>query len=188
MRAERNPAEEPATGRVAGVARDISLDGDAPDDGRAEPESEHRHPHPHIPHPHLIDPAEDRWKWRAKIRRDPRKLFFYRIAVGVAGLLLMIAAVLTGPFPGPGGIPLFLLGLAVWSSEFEWAQNVMLWFKKQVDRYRRWSRKRRIGFWLLFLACAWSGGYVTMIVAGIPSWLPSQVEDFLATFPGLSRG
>lgn len=187
MRAERNPGEQPAAGSVAG-AREISLDGDAPGDGRAEPDSEHRHHYPHVPHPHLIDPTEDRWKWRASIRRNPRQLFFYRIAVGLAGLLLMVAAVVTGPFPGPGGIPLFLLGLAVWSSEFEWAQNVMLWFKKQFHRYRGWSRKRRIGFWVLFLACVWSGGYVTMMVSGIPPWLPTQVEDFLAMFPGLSRG
>ncbi|MDO5682053.1 MAG: hypothetical protein Q4G46_04405, partial [Propionibacteriaceae bacterium] len=84
------------------------------------PEHEDHESRLHLPALHppaLIEPDEDRWRWRAKIRRDPRQLFFYRIGVGIAGLVLMIAAIITGPLPGPGGIPLFLLGLAVWSSE-----------------------------------------------------------------------
>ena len=43
----------------------------------------------------------------------------------------------TGPLPGPGGIPLVLLGLAIWSSEFEWAHKLMQWFKAQLHRFRR---------------------------------------------------
>ncbi|MDO5498083.1 MAG: PGPGW domain-containing protein [Propionibacteriaceae bacterium] len=159
-----------------------------PSDETGEPVDDtvrREHPHLHIPHPHLIDAEEDRWRWRANIRRDPRKLFFYRIGVAVAGLLLMIAAAITGPLPGPGGIPLFLLGLAVWSSEFEWANKRLGWFKRQVARYQGWSRGHRTIFWVVFLACAWTLGYVGMVLYGIPPWMPSAAEGWLARLPGV---
>lgn len=146
--------------------------------------ADHPH-HRHLPHPHLLDADEDRWRWRAKIRRDPRKLFFYRIGVAVAGLLLMIGAILTGPLPGPGGIPLFLVGLAVWASEFEWAQGVMLWFKKMFRRYLALPRSKRILFWVVVIACAWLGGYVSMLTFGIPAWTPEWARQSLDLLPGL---
>ncbi|GAB3715122.1 PGPGW domain-containing protein [Mariniluteicoccus flavus] len=141
-----------------------------------------REPHDH---PHLIDAHEDRWAWRAKIRANPTQLFFYRVAVGIAGLLLMIAAGLTGPLPGPGGIPLFLLGLAVWASEFEWAQNVMLWFKDFFRRYQGWRWPKKLLFWACFAACCWLLGYLTMLVFGVPPWLPEFARRWLAYLPGL---
>src|SRR3712207_3839953 len=79
----------------------------------------------HHDHHVLIDVDEDRFAWRRKIRADPRKLIVYRMAVALGGLLLVALGFLTGPLPGPGGIPLVLLGLAVWSSEFEWADKLM---------------------------------------------------------------
>lgn len=183
---------EPRAGNSAhGEGGEVSESGVRPDpgdEGAASAESRHQLPHPHlphIPHPQLIEPDEDRWKWRAKIRRDPRQLFFYRIAVGVAGLLLMIAAAVTGPLPGPGGIPLFLLGLAVWSSEFEWANNLMGWFRRQFDRYRGWSRGRRLLFWGVVVVGAWTFGYLGMVFYGIPSWFPAAVEEWLRHMPGL---
>lgn len=42
----------------------------------------------------------------------------------VIGLVFIIAAGLTGWLPGPGGIPLFLIGIAILSTEFEWAERV----------------------------------------------------------------
>lgn len=154
-------------------------------DGRIHGHHLHHGHLPHIPHPQLIEPEEDRWRWRANIRRDPRKLFFYRIGVGVAGLLLMIAAAATGPLPGPGGIPLFLLGLAVWSSEFEWANNVMGWFRRLFARYRGWPRRRRLGFWFIVVVCAWAFFYLGMLLYGIPPWLPEIVKEWLRHLPGL---
>lgn len=143
-------------------------------------------PHRHRHHPYLIEADEDRWRWRARIRRDPRQLFFYRIGVGLLGLFLMIAAAITGPLPGPGGIPLFLLGLAVWSSEFEWAQNLMLWFKTQFRRYRGLGRGWRFAVGGLAVVCAITAIYLAMVVHGIPPWLPPAVRHRLAIMPGLN--
>lgn len=152
-----------------------------PDDSEPSgPESPH-----HPRHHYLLDADEDRWRWRARIRRDPRKLFFYRIGVALLGLLLMIAAAITGPLPGPGGIPLFLLGLAVWASEFDWAQNLMLWFKLQFRRYRGLSRGWRIAFWGAVAVCALTAFYVGMLIWGIPPWLPAAAQELVRGLPGL---
>lgn len=47
-----------------------------------------------------------------------------RIATDAAGYLLLIAALLTGWLPGPGGIPLALAGLALLSINNEWARRI----------------------------------------------------------------
>src|SRR5688500_6640611 len=78
------------------------------------------HPDDHHHHHILIEPEEDRWRWRRKSMEDKRKLAVYRVAVGILGLLLIALGFVSGPIPGPGGIPLILLGLAVWASEIEW--------------------------------------------------------------------
>lgn len=136
---------------------------------------------------HVLRTADDgdRFRWRARIRRNPHALFWYRIAVAIAGLLLMVAAALTGWLPGPGGIPLFLLGLAVWSSEFAWAKRLMTVFSRLFNRFTRMSRrsKRRIVFGALAGAVlAW---YLTALVTGLPGWLPGPVSRLLDRLPGL---
>lgn len=47
-----------------------------------------------------------------------------RILTDAAGYLLIIAAALTGPLPGPGGIPLLIAGLSVLSINNEWAKRL----------------------------------------------------------------
>jgi hypothetical protein len=55
-------------------------------------------------------------------RRVPA--FIRKPTVLTLGLLLVIAAGLTGPLPGPGGIPLFLLAIALLATEFHWAEII----------------------------------------------------------------
>lgn len=141
----------------------------------------------HTRHPVLLDAEDDRWAWRRRIRQDPRKAFFYRIGVGILGGLLVIAGPLTGPLPGPGGIPLVLLGLAVWSSEFEWAQRLMLRFKALVRRYLAWPRRTRVLFWVAFIAVCWLCGYLMMTVTGIPTWVPEWLAVQLDKLPRVHR-
>lgn len=148
--------------------------------GHSSPEHEHEHHH-HI----LIEPEEDRWRWRRKIRQNKRQLIVYRIAVGLLGLILIALGLVSGPIPGPGGIPLVLLGLAVWSSEFEWAHQLMMWFKKELHRYGTWPSAGKIGFWVVFFACCGIIGYLYLLTLGIPRWLPGSVDVLLQRLPGL---
>ncbi len=142
-----------------------------------------------IPHDHhhhvLIEPEEDRWRWRRRIRQNPRQLAVYRFGVGVAGLFFICLGLVTGPLPGPGGIPLVLLGLAVWSSEFEWAHKVMMWSKAQMVRFRGWPRRRKVVFWLLFFLICGSFGYTYLLLIGPPTWMPEVVHQAVALLPGV---
>jgi hypothetical protein len=47
-----------------------------------------------------------------------------RIGTDTAGYLLIIASVLTGWLPGPGGIPIFIAGLGLLSINNKWAKDL----------------------------------------------------------------
>jgi len=55
-------------------------------------------------------------------------------AFDIAGGLLMLAALLTGWLPGPGGIPLFLIGLSLIAVHHEWAQRYIDLLREYADR------------------------------------------------------
>ena len=48
-----------------------------------------------------------------------------RIGIDILGVLLIIAAALTGWLPGPGGLPLLILGLSVLATNHEWAERLL---------------------------------------------------------------
>jgi uncharacterized protein (TIGR02611 family) len=180
-------APAPASGMTidrdaASRARD--LNGASMDSGPEQPglplgRGEHHEHHHHV----LIEPDEDRWRWRRKIRSNPHQLRIYRSLVALAGLLLVCLGFVSGPIPGPGGIPLVLLGLAIWSSEFEWAHQLMMWFKAQLHRYHQWSPHWKIAFWLVFLICCGLIGYSYLVVLGAPGWLPDDLTSALERLP-----
>jgi hypothetical protein len=132
---------------------------------------------------------EDRWAWRAWIRARPAAHRVYRFAVGVVGVLLVLAAGATGWLPGPGGIPLALLGLAVLASEFEWARRLLGRVTDHLRAGAAWARRqpawaRRLGgagSLLLVVAV----GYLYLLVLGVPRWLPDGLRQPLTSLPGL---
>ena len=60
---------------------------------------------------------------RDRIRRKPGLGHAYRVGVFVAGLVCILAGVALAVLPGPLTIPPVLLGLWIWSTEFEWAHR-----------------------------------------------------------------
>jgi len=68
-----------------------------------------------------------------KTTKRRQRPLYQRIAIDIAGFGLLILAVLTGWLPGPGGIPLFLVGLGVLSLNYEWAERLL----KSFDAKRR---------------------------------------------------
>jgi uncharacterized protein (TIGR02611 family) len=144
------------------------------------------HAQAHHHHHHLLlEAPEDRWRWRRRIRENRRQLVVYRLFVGIGGLLLVCLGFVSGPLPGPGGIPLVLLGLAVWASEFEWAYRLMEWFKHGLRRYRSWTRRGKIAFWLIFFGCCGLIGYGYLLVLGVPPWVPKGPGSILQRLPGI---
>jgi uncharacterized protein (TIGR02611 family) len=94
------------------------------------------------------------------------------------------------PFPGPGWLVVFL-GLAIWASEFEWAQRLLHRARAALHTWATWLRPQpwwvkgltllltvlgiAMVFWLLFL------------VSGVPGILPDGIEQWLQRVPGLDR-
>ena len=134
---------------------------------------------------HLLEPREDRWAWRRKIRSNPHQLRIYRAIIAALGLLLVLLGLATGWLPGPGGIPLILLGLAVWASEFHWAHRLMLRLKHGLHVFRSWSRRKQLLAWAIFLTGCVLAGWAYLAVLGPPAWIPVQVDDVLAFLPGV---
>lgn len=130
--------------------------------------------------------SEDRWAWRRKIRADPAKARVYRVVIGVLGTLLILLGVVTGPLPGPGGIPLVLLGLAVWASEFAWAHRLMQRFRTQLHKLRGWSRRKQALAWLILFVGIGVLCYADLLIFGAPGWLPRTIVDWLDRLPGVT--
>ena len=62
-----------------------------------------------------------------------------RLALFVLGVLLMIAAPILGPLPGPGFIILFPAGLMLSLQNSPWAKRVYVRFKRRHPRYAGWT-------------------------------------------------
>lgn len=63
--------------------------------------------------------------WRAGLRRTPGGALFLQAAVFVLGALFILLGLAALVLPGPLTIPPVLLGLYVWSSEFDWADRLL---------------------------------------------------------------
>ncbi|MGL5858752.1 MAG: PGPGW domain-containing protein [Angustibacter sp.] len=140
-------------------------------------------------HSVLVDANEDRWAWRARLKRKPTTRRLYRSAVALVGVALILLAVVTGPLPGPGGIPLALVGLAVLASEFDWAARLLERVKAQARRIAQWSRRQppwvRWAGVVLTAAFVLLAFYLLLLAWGVPGWLPDQARNALVRVPGL---
>lgn len=56
------------------------------------------------------------------------------IVLDTLGVLLMLLAIATGWLPGPGGIPLFIIGLSLLAVHHDWAQRYIDLLKQYADR------------------------------------------------------
>lgn len=59
----------------------------------------------------------------------PKRTRTRRIMTDILGFLLIVLSALTGWLPGPGGIPLLILGLSLLATNHEWAERILLHVK-----------------------------------------------------------
>ncbi len=71
-----------------------------------------------------------------------------RAAVFVVGMLLILISPIVGSIPGPGGMIVFLAGISILASEFDWAENfrAVLPEKVPAELKKRWQPTPR---WML---------------------------------------
>ena len=135
-----------------------------------------------------LDAADDDWEWRRKIRSNPHSHRIYRIIVGVAGLIVVVIGLIMVPFPGPGWLVVFL-GLAIWASEFEWAQRLLRVARRTLHAWTSWLRPQP--WWvkglvlLATLASLAAIFWLLLLVSGISSFLPEWAVDLLVKLPGI---
>ena len=83
---------------------------------------------------------------RARFRRLPGGWVAWRVGIAVIGLIVVLAGIILLPLPGPGWLVVFA-GIAIWATEFAWAERLLIWTKRQVREYsmriRAWWRRRK---------------------------------------------
>ncbi|RMI35976.1 TIGR02611 family protein [Streptomyces triticirhizae] len=55
----------------------------------------------------------------------------WQVGVFVVGLVVVVTGVILLPLPGPGWLVIFA-GMAIWGTEFVWAQLVLRWTRRKV--------------------------------------------------------
>lgn len=114
-------------------------------------------------------------RWRRFIMSNPQTAFVYRWLVGCVGGTVIVIGLILVPLPGPGWLIVFV-GLAIIASEFQWAQNLLLWGRAVLHRWTEWLRASH---WSVSLAVATlTGAFVAgvmwlgLLMTGLPDWVP----------------
>ncbi|MDO0916334.1 TIGR02611 family protein [Streptomyces sp. DT2A-34] len=55
----------------------------------------------------------------------------WQVGIFIIGLAIVVVGIIMLPLPGPGWVVIFG-GMAVWATEFVWAQLVLRWTKRKV--------------------------------------------------------
>jgi uncharacterized protein (TIGR02611 family) len=77
----------------------------------------------------------------AFVRRSRPLHLIWQGGVFVVGLAVVVGGVVLLPLPGPGWLIIFG-GMAIWATEFTWAQRVLRWTKQKVAGAARSARRR----------------------------------------------
>ena len=86
-----------------------------------------------------------------------------RVAIGIAGTIVLIAGIIAIPYPGPGWLIVFT-GLAILATEFTWAQRVLDFAKTRYDSWTEWLKRQHVIIRILVLAA-------TGLVVLVTLWL-----------------
>jgi hypothetical protein len=78
---------------------------------------------------------------RDRIRSKPGLAQAWRIGVFLTGLMFVAVGVALAVLPGPLTIPPVLVGLWIWSTEFDWARRFFLTFKEKAQA--TWAHAKR---------------------------------------------
>jgi 4-hydroxybenzoate polyprenyltransferase len=86
---------------------------------------------------------------------------FRKPLVLIIGTLFILAAAATGWLPGPGGIPLFLIGVAILATEFAWAERLRDRILDKIRHIASLYRQHKITGTVVLILCA------AAVVAGL---------------------
>ncbi|MDC2956202.1 TIGR02611 family protein [Streptomyces gilvifuscus] len=103
----------------------------------------------------------------------------WQVGVFVVGLAVVAAGIVMLPLPGPGWVVIFG-GMAIWATEFVWAQLVLRWTKRKVTEAAQRAldpkvRRRNITLTVVGLV-------IIGVLVGVYLWkfgvvMPWKIED-----------
>lgn len=131
--------------------------------------------------------SDDDWAWRRRLRSKPHTRLVYRLTIFAVGLVIVVGGLALVPLPGPGWL-IVICGLIVWASEFELAQRLLHWVRRQLHTWNEWLKpkpwwvKGAVG--LATFALVLAVFYGMFWLSGVPSYLPDPVESWLLGLPG----
>jgi uncharacterized protein (TIGR02611 family) len=106
-----------------------------------------------------------------------------KIVIGVLGTVVVGVGVVLIPLPGPGWA-LVILGLAIWSVEFQWAHRLLHFTKRHVQSWTHWVTQQSLPLRLVL-------GAVGMVFVAAVVWISVRMtfdvdlfvvcRDFLTT-------
>lgn len=106
-------------------------------------------------------------KWlrptRDWVRRLPGGEMIWKVLISVVGGAIVLGGLLLIPLPGPGWAIVFL-GLAIWATEFVWAQRLLRRARQILKDWTDWAKRQplfvRLLLGLLGLAVLLGIGYL----------------------------
>lgn len=126
-------------------------------------------------------PEQD-FRWRAKIRANPQSHFMYRWVVFGVGLVIVVSGLILVPLPGPGWL-IVIIGLLIWSSEFDRAQWLLDFVRDRLKQWNGWVMNQhwvvRLGLALLTFAFVCAVVWLVVKFSGYAAVLPEPYETWV---------
>ena len=66
-----------------------------------------------------------------------------KVVIGLIGAAVVAIGIVLIPFPGPGWL-IVLFGLAIWAIEFVWAERLLQFTRRQLERWWHWLGRQHI--------------------------------------------
>ena len=103
----------------------------------------------------------------------------WQVVVFVVGLAVVVAGVIMLPLPGPGWLVIFG-GMAIWATEFVWAQLVLRWTKRKVSEATQRALDPRVRRRNIILTTI--GLVIVAVLVGFYVWkfgfeMPWKIKD-----------
>lgn len=125
---------------------------------------------------------EHDFAWRAKIRANAQSYLIYRWIVFAVGLTIVCLGLVLVPLPGPGWF-IVILGLLIWASEFERAQQLLDFVKDRLAVWNMWVMTQnwfvRGVLGLLTFALVLVVVWAVLRLSGSVVLLPQPYEDWM---------
>ncbi|MFB7656524.1 MULTISPECIES: TIGR02611 family protein [unclassified Streptomyces] len=103
----------------------------------------------------------------------------WQVGVFIVGLAVVVAGIIMLPLPGPGWVVIFG-GMAIWATEFVWAQLVLRWTKRKVTEAAQRALDPKVRRRNIILTSI--GVVIFAVLAGIYLWkfgleMPWKIKD-----------